>query len=371
MDFRNPLGGLLYCCLLYFTSCLGTVVLVTPLLPVVFLAPRLGRLAVDRVIKLWFVLCVALCEEMMGIRLVVTGQPSRPGTSCLILANHRTRLDWLFFMSYVFRYNDIDQYKISLKAPLKYVPGAGWACQCAGFLFLQRNWDHDREHISQGLEYFSKVKSKPQYLLFPEGTDFEPNTVKRSNAFAEKKGYRKYEYVLHPKTTGFIHFVKEMKKGKILDSILDVSVAYPKNVVSSELQIVKGQFPEEIHCHVNNIPVSSLPDTDEELDTWCRQLWEGKEERLRKFYETKCFQEENTKDSQDSLVTPISDEQAKQTFIKVYIFWGVFLLVTAIAFFVSFYFRLFLSVGTLFYFGVCFVYGGVDNLVFSVATRNI
>ena len=37
--------------------------------------------------------------------------------------------------------------------------------------------------------------------------------IARSNQFAEDKGYQKYNYVLHPKTTGFIHFVKEMKKG--------------------------------------------------------------------------------------------------------------------------------------------------------------
>lgn len=40
-----------------------------------------------------------------------------------------------------------------------------------------------------------------------------PNAIKRSNAFAEKQGLPNYEYVLHPRTTGFVHFVTEMKKG--------------------------------------------------------------------------------------------------------------------------------------------------------------
>ena len=53
-----------------------------------------------------------------------------------------------------------------------------------------------------------------QVLLFPEGTDFTKNTKIRSDKFAEKQNLPKYDYVLHPRTTGFCHFVQEMKKSK-------------------------------------------------------------------------------------------------------------------------------------------------------------
>lgn len=52
-----------------------------------------------------------------------------------------------------------------------------------------------------------------QILLFPEGTDLTKNTKFRSDQFAEKNNLEKYQYVLHPRTTGFTHFVQEMKKG--------------------------------------------------------------------------------------------------------------------------------------------------------------
>ena len=35
----------------------------------------------------------------------------------------------------------------------------------------------------------------------------------RSDQYAEKMNVEKYDYVLHPRTTGFTHFVQEMKKG--------------------------------------------------------------------------------------------------------------------------------------------------------------
>lgn len=39
------------------------------------------------------------------------------------------------------------------------------------------------------------------------------NTKARSNEFAEKNGLQKYEYVLHPRTTGFTFVVERLREG--------------------------------------------------------------------------------------------------------------------------------------------------------------
>ena len=52
-----------------------------------------------------------------------------------------------------------------------------------------------------------------QILLFPEGTDLTKHTKWRSDLYAEKSKLPKYDFVLHPRTTGFTHIVQEMKKG--------------------------------------------------------------------------------------------------------------------------------------------------------------
>ena len=52
-----------------------------------------------------------------------------------------------------------------------------------------------------------------QILLFPEGTDLTPRTKTRSDKFAQANGFELYEYVLHPRTTGFTFFVQQMREG--------------------------------------------------------------------------------------------------------------------------------------------------------------
>lgn len=43
---------------------------------------------------------------------------------------------------------------------------------------------------------------------------FIENSKARSNDFAEKNGLQKYEYVLHPRTTGFTFVVERLREGK-------------------------------------------------------------------------------------------------------------------------------------------------------------
>lgn len=46
------------------------------------------------------------------------------------------------------------------------------------------------------------------FLLSPSAS-----TKARSNEFAEKNGLQKYEYVLHPRTTGFTFVVDRLREG--------------------------------------------------------------------------------------------------------------------------------------------------------------
>jgi len=87
--------------------------------------------------------------------------------------------------------------------------------QSAGYIFLHRKWDIDEKIMTRCISYFSKVKHKPQVLLFPEGTDLTPSTLKRSNKFAEDYNLPKYEYILHPRTTGFGFLVEKMRECRL------------------------------------------------------------------------------------------------------------------------------------------------------------
>lgn len=69
-----------------------------------------------------------------------------------------------------------------------------------------------------------------------------------------------------------------------MDAVHDITVAYPKNIPQTERHLVSGHFPREIHFHVRRYPVSALPTSSSDLESWCRERWAEKEVRLRDFY---------------------------------------------------------------------------------------
>ncbi|XP_038607383.1 lysocardiolipin acyltransferase 1 isoform X2 [Tachyglossus aculeatus] len=156
--------------------------------------------------------------------------------------------------------------------------------QSAAYIFIHRRWKDDKNHFEAMLDYFCDIHEPLQLLIFPEGTDLTENSKVRSNEFAEKNGLQKYEYVLHPRTTGFTFVVERLREGQNLDAIHDITVAYPYNIPQSEKHLLEGNFPKEIHFHIRRYPVDILPASTEELQVWCHKRWEEKEERLRSFY---------------------------------------------------------------------------------------
>ena len=44
--------------------------------------------------------------------------------------------------------------------------------QVAAYIFLDRNWETDQDHIDRILSYFVELESKPNILFFPEGKIF-------------------------------------------------------------------------------------------------------------------------------------------------------------------------------------------------------
>ncbi|XP_030051977.1 lysocardiolipin acyltransferase 1 [Microcaecilia unicolor] len=277
--------GVYFVIALFMGSFLGSIFMLGPFLPLMFVSPGWYRWITDRVVATWLTLPVALLEMVFGAKVVITGDGFIPGERSVIIMNHRTRLDWMFLWNCLLRYSYLRLEKICLKSSLKAIPGFGWAMQVAAFIFIHRKWDEDKHHFKAMLDYFCDIKEPLQILIFPEGTDLTENTKARSNKYAEQNGLQKYDYVIHPRTTGFTFVVQRLIEGQNLDAIHDITVAYPHNIPQTERHILNGNFPKEIHFHVQRYPVATLPTSKEELQLWCQQRWQEKEERLRAFYE--------------------------------------------------------------------------------------
>ncbi|XP_036118090.1 lysocardiolipin acyltransferase 1 isoform X3 [Molossus molossus] len=207
--------GIYFILTLFWGSFFGSIFMLGPFLPLMFVNPSWYRWINNRLVATWLTLPVALLETIFGVKVIITGDAFVPGERSVIIMNHRTRMDWMFLWNCLMRYSYLRLEKICLKASLKSVPGFGWAMQAAAYIFIHRKWKDDKSHFEDMIGYFCDIREPLQLLIFPEGTDLTENSKARSNDFAEKNGLQKYEYVLHPRTTGFTFVVDRLREAKV------------------------------------------------------------------------------------------------------------------------------------------------------------
>ena len=185
------------------------------------------------------------------------------------------------------------------------------------YCFLQRRWETDRAYLERYVNYFIDVKYPLQFFLFPEGTDFNKKSKGRSDKYAEKEGLPKYDYVLHPRTTGFNYLVQETR-GKIINTVYDVSLGYPVNICYGEMDLLRGNFPKEVHLFFKSYQMGQLPSDDESLSKWCTDRWAEKEERLKDFYQNGKF---TGPKSEQNVTSKSQEDHANITNFFSLIFW--------------------------------------------------
>ena len=71
-----------------------------------------------------------LLEKVCRIKIVLHESKSNKSkvftNSSIVIMNHRTRLDWLFYFCILYRLNSLSKIKIILKDALKKIPGPGF-----------------------------------------------------------------------------------------------------------------------------------------------------------------------------------------------------------------------------------------------------
>jgi len=167
----------------------------------------------------------------------------------------------------------------------------GWAMQYALHIFVNRNWDNDKEELRTKLQLYNALHLPVQVLLFPGGGDLTLKSKCHSDQYADKKGLPHYDYVLQPHLRGFLYVLNTLRNHQ-LDSVVDITVAYPDVLPKTELHFVKGHIPYEVYYYIKCYPMESIPISDDELSGWLRKVWSEKEERLRYFYSKRKFPNE-------------------------------------------------------------------------------
>ncbi|XP_014667098.1 PREDICTED: uncharacterized protein LOC106808766 [Priapulus caudatus] len=227
----------------------------------------------------------AVLELFGGLKIKITGTSLQPDQPAIMIMNHRTCFDWLFLWACLVRQTKVRQEKIVLKSELKALVGPNWGMQAAFYIFVRQGLEADQRLMRRMTAYLSQIQSiHPQVLLFPEGTDFNVKAVASSDRHARQSGLPPYKYVLHPRTGGFVCLVQAFRQHGTLTAVHDMTIAYRGNFPESELDMIRGKFPEEVHVHISTFPDDILPLDDSGLQTWCKSRWQKKETRLQSFY---------------------------------------------------------------------------------------
>ncbi|PFX34921.1 lysocardiolipin acyltransferase 1-like isoform X1 [Stylophora pistillata] len=362
----HRLRGFLFVCFLYYTCLIGTIVVMGPTLILLCLQPRWFRWVDDNLIAVWLVLPPALLEMMFGVKVIVTGDKPPKSENSVIIMNHRCRLDWMFFWSYMARYGELKHEKIIMKHELKHIPGPGWAMQNALYIFLCRRWEKDESYLNSVLSYFVNSSDSLQLLLFPEGTNFEEASKQKSDSFASKNNLPFYNYVLHPRVRGFTYCIEKLRQGN-LDAILDVTVGYSDNYCFEEVDLLKGNVPSEIHFHIQRYSNDTLPQDTQGLEEWCCKQWKEKEERLKKFY---------TQEKHFGPPSEIASEQQSEVqlavshlFKKGLLFWLVFTICSSVLMYTSAMVRWYVLIIGIVYL-VLSLLGGTDKIFLQLMRKS-
>ena len=79
--------------------------------------------------------------------------------SSIIILNHRTRLDWLFYFSVLNKMNGLNRIKIILKDGfLKNLTGPSWGMQHGMFIFIKRQWNRDQFILKKFIDFYKSIE---------------------------------------------------------------------------------------------------------------------------------------------------------------------------------------------------------------------
>lgn len=250
----------------------------------------------------WFLFVSWLLQRLLHVRYDISlanargelidrllQRPTRPGKFNIVIANHRTRIDWMLLWPLFAQTDLLFTLKIVLKGELSSMPLFGWTMQTFRFLFLSRKWDVDRVHLDKIFAYMKRHGERATFLIFPEGTDLSPSNVAKSSKYAADNGLPVFQHVLNPRLTGLLA-MKNMIGVENIENVFDVTMGYTDHPIEgrpSEASIINGRMPRKVHLLVSSHKVGAagdIPADDEGFKAWIEKQFEKKELMLSDFY---------------------------------------------------------------------------------------
>lgn len=120
----------------------------------------------------WLAVWPFLFEKINKTKVIFSGEMVPARERVLIIANHRTEVDWMYLWDLAIRKGQLGYIKYILKSSLMKLPVFGWGFHILEFISVERKWEVDESTMRQMLSTFKDYHDPLWLALFPEGTDF-------------------------------------------------------------------------------------------------------------------------------------------------------------------------------------------------------
>ncbi|KAK4755416.1 hypothetical protein SAY87_009173 [Trapa incisa] len=198
----------------------------------------------------------------------------------LVISNHKSDIDWLVGWVLSQRSGCLGSTLAVMKKSSKFLPVIGWSMWFSEYLFLERSWAKDESTLKLGLQRLKDYPLPFWLALFVEGTRFTQAKLLAAQQYATSNGLPVPRNVLIPRTKGFVSAVSHMRS--FVPAIYDVTVAIPKtSPAPTMLRLFKGQ-QSVVHVHLKRHAMKDLPETEDAIAQWCRDIFVEKDALLDK-----------------------------------------------------------------------------------------
>ncbi|EYU37758.1 hypothetical protein ABFS82_02G026500 [Erythranthe guttata] len=278
----------------------------------------------------WIALWPFLFEKINKTRVVFSGDSVPKNERVLIIANHRTEVDWMYLWNLALRKGCEGYIKYILKSSLMKLPVFGWVFHVMEFIPVERKWEADELKMKNMLSGFRDERDPLWLAVFPEGTDFTEQKCVRSQKYASENGLPIMKHVLLPKTKGFYACLDNLRDS--LDAVYNITIGYRHNCPSF-MDNAFGVDPAEVHIHVRRIPLGEIPKSEKQISSWLMNIFKLKDQMLSEFYTKGHFPHERTE-------TDLSTVKCLVNFVFVMILTGTCVFLTI---FSSVWFKIYVS----------------------------
>ncbi|KAH8485608.1 hypothetical protein H0E87_027155 [Populus deltoides] len=225
----------------------------------------------------------------------------------LLICNHKSDIDWLVGWVLAQRSGCLGSALAVMKKSSKFLPVIGWSMWFSEYLFLERNWAKDENTLKSGLQRLKDFPRPFWLALFVEGTRFTQAKLLAAQEYAASQGLPIPRNVLIPRTKGFVSAVSNMRS--FAPAIYDITLAIPKSSPPPTiLNLFKGKS-SVVHVHIKRHLMKELPETDDSVAQWCKDIFVAKDALLDKHKADDTFSAQELQDhgrSKKSLVVVTS-----------------------------------------------------------------